>query len=629
LSRRSFLLHLSRGAARQEFDYMLTFRVGLACLALAAGAASSFAAEVTEVVVTANRITQSLDQAIAATQIITREQIQESQARTVDELLRGAAGFSITNSGGQGKLSSFMVRGAEADHLVVLLDGIRLGSATAGTVALQNIPLELIDRIEIVRGPRSSLYGSEAIGGVMQIFTRREPGVGGTEVSATGGSYGTRQLVGAVAGGSEALWFNLAGSRNETSGFDACRGSGTLFRGCFTDEPDRDGLETTSASASVGTQIGERTSLRANILRSKSDVEYDGSFGNNSQILQQAFAATATHRMSEVALLTLRAGRAWDKSNDYQDNTFQSKFVTTRDSASLQLDLSARDVHQFSAAVDFQADRLSGTTAYDVNHRRNVGVLAQYAANLGAWHVEASARRDESQQFGQHQTGAAAIAYSLSDALQLSVQYGTAFKAPTFNELYYPQFGNSQLEPERSASWEFAAKGRLSNGRWRVSLFDTKVDQLVALDENFVPENIDAASIRGAEFELLQNLGEWQVQLSTTYLKARNTSDSAARGNALPRRPRMASHIDVQRSLGSWRIGMKVLAEGARFDDAANTERTAAFGTVDLRVEWAPHPDWVLQGRIANLMDKRYETIAWYNQPGRAAYATLRYSKRP
>jgi vitamin B12 transporter len=608
---------------------MPTFKVGLVGLVLATSTITAFAEEDAEIIVTANRVSQSLDQAIAATQVITREQIHASQARSMEDLLRGAAGFSITNSGGQGKLSSFMVRGTEADHMVVLLDGIRLGSATAGTVALQNIPLELIDRIEIVRGPRSSLYGSEAIGGVMQIFTRHEAGAGGTEVSATGGSFGTRQLVGAVVGGSEALWFSLEGSRNETSGIDACRGSGTLFRGCFTDEPDRDGLAATSASASVGAKIGDRTNLRANILRSKSDVEYDGSFGNNSQILQQALVAAVTHRLNGVAALSFHAGRAWDKSNDYQDTTFQSEFLTTRDSASLQLDLSAGDVHKFSTAVDFQADRLSGTTAYDVNHRRNVGVLAQYAASLGAWRVEASARRDESKQFGQHQTGAAALAYTISDALQLTMQYGTAFKVPTFNELYYPQFGNSQLKPERSASWEWAAKGRLSNGRWRVSLFDTKVDQLVALDENFVPENIDSASIRGAELEVQQNVGEWQVQLSSTFLKARNTSNSAAHGNALPRRPRVVGDIDVQRSLGSWRVGMKVLAEGARFDDAANTERTPAFGTVDLRAEWALRPDWVLQGRIANLMDKRYETIAWYNQPGRAVFATLRYAKRP
>jgi vitamin B12 transporter len=607
---------------------MLTNRVGLACLVLAVGAVGSSAAEVTEVLVTANRITQSVDQAIAATQIITREQIQASQARSIEDLLRGAAGFSITNSGGQGKLTSFMLRGTEADHLVVLLDGIRLGSATAGTVALQNIPLELIDRIEIVRGPRSSLYGSEAIGGVMQIFTRHGQGAGGIELSASGGSFGTHQWVASAAGGGERLWFNLEGSRNETIGFNACRGSGTLFRGCFTDEPDRDGYAASSISANAGGKVGDRTAVQADFLRSSSKVEYDGSFGNNSRILQQAIAAVATHRLNEMAMLSIRAGRAWDKSNDYQDRVFQSEFQTARDSASLQLDLSAGQVHQFSAAVDFQADHLSGTTTYDVNHRHNVGVLAQYAANLGAWRVETSARRDENQQFGQHSTGAAAIAYSISDALQLTMQYGTAFKAPTFNELYYPQFGNSLLEPERSSSWEWAAKGRLSNGRWRVSLFDTKINQLVALDENFVPENIDSASIRGAELQVQQSVGDWQLQLSSTMLKTRNTSDSAARGNALPRRPRLATDIDVQRSFGAWRMGMKVLVEGARFDDAANTERTSAFGTVDLRAEWSPHPDWVLQARIANLMNKRYETIAWYNQPGRAAYATLRYSRK-
>jgi vitamin B12 transporter len=583
------------------------------------------AAELGEVVVTATRTAQPVDQALAATQVISREQIQRSQAASIDELLRGAAGFSIANSGGSGKLTSFFVRGADADQLLVLLDGVKLGSATAGTAALQNLPLELIDRIEIVRGPRSSLYGSEAVGGVLQIFTRRHAGAVQPEFSAGAGSYGTRQVAAGLHGGGDRAWFNLQAGSFFTNGFNACNGSSTLFAGCFTEEPDRDGYRSRSVALQGGVQMGTGTVIEGNALRARSHVEYDGGFANRSVILQQVAGATLTQSWSKQQRLTVRAGRAWDGSDDYLASDRQSDFRTRRDSATVQFDLPVGTAQTWTVGADLQRDAVTSSTPYDVRTRRNVGVFAQLVGTHGPLRIETSLRTDDNDQFGQHLTGALALGYTTSDALQWVAQVGTGFRAPTFNELYYPFFGNARLDPERSRSIELAAKGHGANLRWRTSLFNTRVTDLIGLDADFVPANIERARVQGMEVEVETTLRAWRIDAATTLLETKSLASGADRGNRLPRRPRFAGHFDVERHFGAALIGMQLIAEGARFDDAANLRRTGAFATLDLRAERNIGRDWRVQARLANLFDKRYQTVAFYNQPGRTGYVTLRY----
>ena len=602
--------------------------LGLAAVLVCAPLA---AAELSEVIVTANRLPEPQDAALSATTVITREDIDTRQARSLEDLLAGVDGLTISNSGGAGKLTSFFVRGTDADQLLVLVDGVRIGSATAGTAALQNLPVELIERIEFVRGPRSSLYGADAIGGVLQVFTRRGGGSWRPDFSASGGSFDTRQVQAHLGGGDERAWLQAEAAWQDTAGINACNGSSSEFAGCFTEEPDRDGYRYSSVSVNAGGELGTATRLEANFLRAPSHVAYDGTYTNNSRLLQQVAGASLERQLGDAGNLSLRLGSAWDRSDDYLQDAFQGRFATRRDSASLQWDVAPVAGQSLALGTDFLRDHVTGTTAYVVDSRDNTGLYAQYIADVDRWRFEASARGDDNEQFGRHATGDAALGFTVAPALQLLAQYGTGFKAPSFNDLYYPPdpyFGpasNPDLRPERSRSLEFALRGRLSATSWRVSLFHTRIRDLIALDSNYLPANIDAARIRGVEAAASTSWRDWNLSAGLTLQDPENRSDDANRGQQLTRRPRTAGHLDVERRIGRFAVGARWVGEGARYDDAAGTRRLGGYGTLDLRAEAQMTADWRVQLRAANVFDKSYQTIAWYNQPGRAVYLTLRY----
>lgn len=592
---------------------------------------STPAADLEDVVVTATRTSQGVAETLAAVTVVTRSQIESRQARSLEDLLLGMEGLSIGNSGGPGRVTSFFVRGTDADHLLVLVDGIRVGSATAGTVALQNLPLEQIERIEFVRGPRSSLYGSEAIGGVLQVFTRRGGGPLTPEFSISGGSYGTLQGSASLQGGGERAWFSLQASAQSIDGFDACRGSSTEFAGCFTEEPDDDAYQYGSYAVRGGYRFSPGTELDGSFWRSDSKVDYDGDFANHSEITQQVAGVTLTQPLRSGGKVTVRAGRAWDLSDDFLDTAFMSTFDTQRDSASVQVDIPVATAHLLTLGVDYQGDAVSGTTDYEVTSRNDVGLFAQYVGTIGPWRVEASARADDNEQFGRHFTGGLGFGYQVSGSWGLVAQYGTAFRAPTFNELYYPYFGNPMLEPEQSQSVELAAKGQArgqgSALHWRVSLFGTEIDDLIGFDASFAPANIDAARIVGAEAGITITRSDWTVDTGITILDPKNRSAGANQGKQLPRRPEFTGRVDVERRFGRFTLGGRVASEGSRYDDSANMRLVPGFTVVDLRAEYRLASTWRVQARLSNLFDTRYETVAFYNQPGRAGYLTLRYGR--
>lgn len=593
------------------------------------------AGELTEVVVTANRLAEPEDEALASVSLFTRADIESRQARSLEDLLTGADGVAVGNNGGPGKLTSLFVRGTEADQLLVLVDGVRIGSATAGTAAVQNLPVEMIDRVELVRGPRSSLYGADAIGGVLQVFTRRGGGDWRPDASISGGSFGTRQARAHFGGGDDHAWLQLEGSWEHVRGFDACRGSSTAFAGCYTEEPDRDGYRYRSGSLRAGGALGAHTTVEANLLRASSEVEYDGTFTNRSRLLQQVAGAGITQDLDAFGRLALHAGSAWDRSHDYHDDTFNGFFGTRRDSASLQWDVQPFAAQTFTLGVDFLRDHVDSTTDYTVDSRDDLGVFTQYVAGIGRWRVEASLRGDDNEQFGRHGTGAAAVGYTFGQGLQLLAQYGTGFKAPTFNDLYYPAdpvFGpasNEDLKPERSRSLELAVRGMWRQADWRVSLYHTRIRDLIGLDANYLPANIDDARIRGVEASGKLALQGWRLQAGATLQDAEDRGEGSSHGRQLPRRPHIAGNVDVSRRIGAMTLGARWTGQGHRFDDADGTRPLDGYGTLDLRAEAPLARDLRLQLRAANVFDKRYETVAWYNQPGRALYFTLRYEPKP
>ena len=578
-------------------------------------------------IVTANRGARSADATLAPVSMIESEQIERSQAGSAAELLRGLPGVSIANNGGAGKTTSVFLRGTESDHVLVLIDGVRIGSATTGAAALQDFPAELIERVEVVRGPRSSLYGSEAMGGVIQIFTRR--GSEGVQPRLTIGAGSRNRFdssVGVSLGGLQA-WLNLDAGTRYTSGINACTGKPSPGgAGCFTVEPDRDGYRRRNASVAGGWRFGATTEIDAHWLETRGDNEFDGSFTNRSRSRQQVLGAKLRTSPLEPWAITLALGRSRDESEKYRDGVFGSRFDTRRDSASWQNDVALGDSHLLTLGADWLRDNVDGTTAYGEDSRDNTGVFGQYQARLGSHDVEVSLRRDDNQQFGEHTTGGIAWGYALSGALRLTAAYGTAYKAPTFNELYFPGFGNPTLEPERSRSVELGLAGGEGALRWSFNLFQTRISELIAFDAAVgAPGNVSSARIRGAEAGASWLREHWQARVSASLLDPKHLGNDANRGNVLPRRARQALRVDLDRQLGDTRLGLTLLAAGKRYDDLANTRRLGGYTTVDLRAEHRLGHGWRVLATLSNLFDKDYQTAAFFNQPGRSLFVSLRY----
>ncbi|QLC74397.1 TonB-dependent vitamin B12 receptor [Pseudomonas sp. LPB0260] len=578
--------------------------------------------------VTASRTAQTAEQSLAAVTVFDRAQIEQSQATSVPELLKRVPGVSFANNGGPGKNTSLFMRGSESDHVLVLIDGIKVGSVTAGGAALQDLPLELIERIEVVRGPRSSLYGSEAIGGVIQIFTRK--GGSGAAKPFFSAGYGTHDSYSGsagVAGGAGAGWYSLGVSGIDTDGINVKPIGASGY------EDDADGYRNLSATLSAGYRFDNGLELDANLLRAESHNDYDqvnrkrtSGFHAHADGESNVFGTRARFAPLEPWQVTLQVGRSEDKSDAFLDGRFSSRFDSRRDSASWQNDLALASGHTLTLGADHQHDEVNGSTAYAEDSRDNKGAFAQYLGEVGRHDWQLSLRRDDNQQFGRHDTGNLGYGYALSDALRATVSYGTAFKAPTFNELYYPGYGNPQLQAETSRSLEVGLAGGHGWGHWSLNAFRTVIDDLIAYDSSIrAPANVDQARIRGVELVLGSRLLGWEWNANYTLLEPENRSGGANDGNELARRAKQLFNLDLDRRLGAFSLGASLHAEGQRFDDLANNKPLSGFATLDLRGEYRIAPEWRLQARVANLLDADYETAEGFNQPGQAVYLTVRY----
>ena len=567
-------------------------------------------------VVTATRTSHASN--IAATTVFERTDIERLQVNTAEELLRRATGVNLINNGGPGKSTSLQIRGSSDKHVLVMIDGVRVGSATSGVAALQNLPVEQIERIEIVRGPRSSLYGSEALGGVVQIFTRKG-GDGLTPYfSTTVGSRQHRAGTAGVSGGDDNAWFNLGISSLDTEGYDARPSR----------EKDHDGYRELSASLSGGYRFANGLLLDANLLQVESHNDYDSGNKANADTVLRAYGARARFAPSSFWDVTLQVGRSEDKNENYKGSSFDTRYDTRRDSASWQNDLTLSANQLLTVGYDWQQDSISSSVDYPEDSRYNHGLFAQYLLQAGRHEWQLGLRHDDNEAYGEHTTGSVGYGYALTDSISLTTSYGTAFRAPTFNELYYPGYGNPAIEAETSRNLEVGLRGQHRWGSWSANAFRNDIDDMIAsvrVGGVSMAENVDKARITGLELEVLtQQLG-WSWQANLTLQDPENRSSSADDDLLLRRVPEQIFNLDVDRRFGRIGLGASVHAEGRRWNNATNTSDLHGYNTVELRAEYWLSDAWRVQARVSNLFDNEYETAATYTQPGRAGYLTLRY----
>ncbi|WP_092704662.1 TonB-dependent vitamin B12 receptor [Rhodanobacter glycinis] len=625
----------------------------LAGLAMTATAAADQAdATLEPVIVTATRTAITADEALSSVSVITHDDIVRLQPVSLVDLLRGLPGVTITQSGGIGEQTSLFLRGTNSTHTLVLLDGIRIGSVTAGLAALEQIPVDQIERIEIVRGPRSSLYGADAIGGVIQIFTKHGQRNGGLpssdplpSLSVTAGSHGLAGGQFGVSGGDSHAWYNLNLGGEYTSGFPTCRmGAAEVGAGCFADDPRNDAYRNWNGLLDAGYRWDNGTELAVTGLRSKSYVEYGGSpYGGNRALEEQRVAGA---RLSFAPLdpwkVTLSAGQSRDLSSTAYQGTYYGMYYPTtatgytrsrRNQASWQNDFSLGSNQLLSAGVDYRQEHIASSTGYLASTVSDTGVFAQYQGTFGRNEVQLSARHDHNSQFGNHDTGAVAWGYRFDHGLRLTASYGSAFHAPTFNDLYYPPYygvasANPNLKPETSRSAELGLSQQGEGWNWALNAYQTRIHDLITLNDVYYPENISQARIRGLEAQAGATLAGWRVQGYLTLLQPKNDGGASDpnNGKLLARRPERTVRVDLDRHFGAFGVGATFYAAGKRFDDAANRHHLGGYATTDLRASYAFARDWSVSARLANAFDRKYETVWYFNQPGRTWFLTLRYS---
>lgn len=576
--------------------------------------------------VTANRMARTIDETLAAVTVITREDIQSSQAKDITQLLDGTQGLTMSNNGGLGKATSIRLRGTDSKQVLVLIDGLRVGSATLGTVAFQDIPLDQIERIEIVRGPRSQLYGADAMGGVIQIFTRK--GKAGDQISADAeyGSHHTSRLALGVSGAREQLDYSLSIADLRSDGFNSLKNN----------NPDRDGYNNRSFSGQFGYRFANGLKLRVNALRATGENEYDSAWGPadlyDTDFLQQSLGGRLEYSPSDNWDIALAAGESRDETTNFTNGGFSSFFNTKRRQFSLQNDFALGEESLFTLGFDFLRDRVEGTSNYSVNERDNQALFAQYQTVFGHNDFVIGLRHDDNESFGEYNTGNIAWGRELADGLRLVASYGTGFRAPTFNDLYYVDpwgsSGNPNLTPEESQSAELSLRGKQSWGGWNINLFRTDIDGLIDWVEiapfTYQPQNVNQARIDGLEAGITTELAGWQIAGNLTLLDPRNRTT----GKLLTDRSERTLRVDVDRAFGNTEVGATLQARSHSYSNVTNTLGAAGFGTLDLRAAHHLSREWTLRGQIRNLFDRDYETVRTYNTGGREFFVSVHYEPK-
>ena len=562
--------------------------------------------------ITATREAPSIAPSMPET-VITRDEIERSQATSLQELLAGQAGLVVSNQGGDGKVSNVSIWGQNARATAVFLDGIRLGSVSLGQTYLEHIPLTQIERIEVLRGPRSGQWGADAGGGVIQLFSRRGT-TDGTRVSGGvgAGSRGQRALDATVAGRNGAWDYSVGVAHRESDGFDAQSAEST--------SDDADGYVNDSVNLNTGYRFGDGGHLRGHFLATSAETEFDGAFQDRSEVERRSFGlSTASGRLG-FWQLRARAGRHIDDQDIYKEELLVFRFDTQRDTLFIANDFYLGESTTVTLGADQTYDKLSSSVDYEEDSRRNQALFGQLNSRWGNLDLQLALRRDFNEQFGTANTGSLDLAYALTDTWTLTAGHGTAFNVPSFGLLYYPGYSNPDLQPERTRTTRIGAEW--SEGLWTIATtaFRSKARDFIAPGDN--PENIDRGVIRGAEIEAGLSEEAWRTSIALTYLPTENETT----GERMPKQPRWSGRLNLDRQLGVFSLGASLRGRSGSYGGAYSDDNHG-YLAADLRGTYRINADWRLEARVENLFDRDYQVVDGYNQAPRGLFVGLRYGR--
>lgn len=558
-------------------------------------------------VITSGRVVEPKKTAIAASTIFTRKDIERLQARNVSDLLNRVPGVITRSSGG---LISYSVRGTKSAQTLVLVDGQRIASAASGIARLDYLSIDNIERIEVTRGARSSLYGADAIGGVIQIFTRHgEAGLNPSVRIAAGSKQAFQRSV-SVSGGDTSTRFSLGGNLDESNGHDKTRDN-------IGADSDADGQRNLAQYLNLDHQFNENWKAGLNYNEQHGKNEYDDAYEQAPAEPKDQFRVS-----SASSFLQGQINDSWNSRLELGQSYDRNKAIgaaipwnnglnaTTRHSASWLNRLDINPANELTLGGDWYEDRLDSSTDYAEDSRSNSAALFQHRFNGEQMFSELGMRHDVNQLYGTKNSWNGALGLPLESGQQWLLSYAEGFRAPTFTDLYYPGLSNPNLKAETSKTWELQWRAELGASQLETSIYRNDIKDLIAYKGSSTV-NVGQARINGFETSINQELLGWHTSLGFSVVDSRNRDN----GQTLQLTPKRTIYIDLDRPFGAFSAGASWRAVSQSYDysivdSSNNTERQTVpgYGLVDLRSSWQASTSLRVDLQLNNVLDKDYYT---------------------
>ncbi|MDD0817128.1 TonB-dependent receptor [Curvibacter sp. HBC28] len=571
-----------------------------------------------ETVVTATRTEQPLADLVADVSIIDRETIENSGLGGLADVLARLPGVEMSRNGGPGATTSLFLRGAETRFTAVYIDGVRVDSQSTGGAAWESIPLGLIDRIEVLRGPAGAVYGSDAIGGVVQIFTKKGEGAPQPTVGVGLGSLRSTHAEASLSGSQNGIDYALGVQNNTSLGFNA--------RTVATANPDRDGYRSNSGYARLGAQLNRDHRLEATLLASNMNSGYDASLKADDRNMHRLYAAGLNWMTRWSDTYTSRVSVT--ESSDHYTTQPSPYQTTTRLRGYLWQNNWKIGLASVSAALERKEDHLVNSP---IDRSRSQDALALgYGLRLGEHTLQLNVRHDRDSEFGAHNTGSVAYGYAITPAWRATASAGTAFRAPTLYQRF-SEYGLASLQPETSRNLEVGLRYQQGGSLFGVVVYQNKVSNLI---------NFGGAGACRSPFGCYANTGRAEYS-GVTFTGEQRVASVLLRGSLdvqdpkdlttnkqLARRARQHGTLGAETRYGQWLLGAEAQWSGRRYDNAANTVTLGGYTLFNLRASTEIAPDWKLLARVDNLADKSYQFANTYANAGRQLYVGLLWSPR-
>ncbi len=598
------------------------------------------------IVITANRTAQDINDTLAAVEVITRQDIERIQPTSITDLLENIAGLDIVHNGGAGQSSSLFTRGTNSDHTLILIDGVRVGSATSGTKSFSTIPVAQIERIEVVKGPRAALWGSDAIGGVIQIFTRR---LAADEMSVelTGGS---KQSLGGnfVLGfGSDSLNNTLTISHENSHGFDVLNDS----------ESDKDGYRKLSLAIRGEYQLSDQLVLDWVAQVDQGNNEFDSSYGGNESDFDNNFLNIRYTYHEDDWLTQFRLSRSRDESLtygrhfDYLQNEFiyipkenGGVFATTREQINLLGQYSFSDAISITGGIERYDDNVEDSTRFVIDDfdssfefgdpdtsfkkqkQTTKSAFISSSFNSQSFLGDVAIRYDDVDFFESNETFNLSVGYRISDNFIISANRAKGFKAPTFNDLYYPDtpffHGNPDLAAEISYNNELLLKGHWGKQAISIASYQNNVSNLISYDFSQLQSiNVDKAQIKGYEIVYQFRQGKLSHKLNASYVDALDKGTNTQ----LVRRAKEHYGYELVAALGDFSFFSQFNYIGRRKDSGFSDVYLKSHITVSLGASYQATEQLSFKLKVSDYTDAAEPTVANYNAPGQEIFLTVQY----